>query len=247
MLLAPSDDGGSGIRTIRYSIGSREPDFFRRGTEGIRIKDTVLPLNKAGTYTFYISDYAGNEEVFQYDVKDDEIPPDIEASYSVSEDYDTITVRFRAYDGDSGVKQVKYQPGTHTTSDFRSGSFGFSLPISSRGYGFFKVEEPGPYTIYAVDYRGNKQVYVLGTEIIPTTRVVVEPGRRVLSPGSQCQILPILYPMNSTDTISFSSSNPSVAGVSSSGLVTALKPGKTVITVTTASGEKTNCIITVVS
>ena len=247
VLLAPSDDGGSGIRTIRYSIGSREPDFFRRGTEGIRIKDTVLPLNKAGTYTFYISDYAGNEEVFQYDVKDDEIPPDIEASYSVSEDYDTITVRFRAYDGDSGVKQVKYQPGTHTTSDFRSGSFGFSLPISSRGYGSFKVEEPGPYTIYAVDYRGNKQVYVLGTEIIPTTRVVVEPGRRVLSPGSQCQILPILYPMNSTDTISFSSSNPSVAGVSSSGLVTALKPGKTVITVTTASGEKTNCIITVVS
>ena len=245
--LTPSDEGGSGIRTIRYSIGTRDTDFFCRGTEGIRIEDSVLSLNKAGTYTFYISDYAGNEAVFLYKVEDDEIPPDIEASYSVSGDYDTITISFRAYDEDSGVKQVKYLPGEHTTDDFRSSSSGTAVAVSTRGYGSFKVSDAGTYTVYAADYRGNKRVYVLNVEIVRAERVVVEPGRRVLSPGSQCQILPILYPMDCTDKISFASSNPSVAGINSSGLVTALKPGKTIITVTTASGVKTTCIITVVS
>ncbi|MBO5198203.1 MAG: S8 family serine peptidase, partial [Lachnospiraceae bacterium] len=219
VILTPDDNGGSGIRTVRYAIGTKELSYFEQGTAGIRIQDSVLSLNKAGTYTFYVSDYAGNEAVYPYTVEDDKTPPEFRVSYAVSKNYRTITVSMRVLDSQSGLKQVKYLPGEHTADDFRSASAGTSVHTSVRGYATLKLDKPGTYSLYAVDYRGNKYVYLLHADIIKTEIITVTPSRKTLTVGSTYQILPILYPLTSTDVITYKSSNSAVAAVTSQGYV----------------------------
>lgn len=73
------DTGGSGIRTIRYIFGKKDLSSFRHGTEGLSAETissgsdgTTLAsafLAKPGSYTFYASDYAGNETIQVIPVK----------------------------------------------------------------------------------------------------------------------------------------------------------------------------------
>lgn len=247
VLLNPTDKGFSGIRTIRYSIGKKKADTFSRGTAGLQIEDNLLSLNKAGDYTFYISDYAGNESVYTYKVEDDTIPPEITADYSVSKDYKNITVKLKISDEQSGVKQGKYLPGEMQISDFRSSKDGLPLTITNAGTASFTVTEPGVYTIYAVDYRGNKSVITVNAVIKKAEKIEVTPSKKTMKKGETDTLLPVLYPAESTDAVSFKSSSPDVATVNTQGKVTALKAGKTTITITAASGKKTKCVITVVS
>jgi len=58
-----TDIGGSGIRTIRYIFGDKKLKSFRHGTEGLAAEDGTAWLSKPGYYTFYVSDYAGNETI----------------------------------------------------------------------------------------------------------------------------------------------------------------------------------------
>ena len=58
-----TDIGGSGIRTIRYIFGDKRLKSFRHGTEGLAAEDGTAWLSKPGDYTFYVSDYAGNETI----------------------------------------------------------------------------------------------------------------------------------------------------------------------------------------
>lgn len=63
--------------------------------------------------------------------------------------------------------------------------------------------------------------------------------------GKTFSLIPSITPHNSTDKLKFSSSNPSVCKVNSSGRITAVAPGTAVITVKTASGIIKKCTITV--
>ena len=69
----------------------------------------------------------------------------------------------------------------------------------------------------------------------------------MLRAGKQFQIEPVLYPLGISDTLTYKSANTNVAKVSSSGLVTAVNNGSTVITVTASSGVSAEFNITVYS
>ncbi len=55
--------------------------------------------------------------------------------------------------------------------------------------------------------------------------------------GGKIKLSTILTPLNTTDSITFTSSKPKVAQVSQNGMVKAKKPGKAKITIRTSSGR----------
>lgn len=72
---------------------------------------------------------------------------------------------------------------------------------------------------------------------IPTTGISVAKKSIALKKGGKIKLSTILNPLNSTDSITFSSSKPKVAQVSQNGTVKAKKPGKAKITIRTSSGK----------
>lgn len=235
---------GSGIRTIRYIIGERSTDYFKRGTIGLGISDNILSLAKAGTYTFYISDYAGNETSQIYEVLDDTEAPTINSSYKVSGDYSSITITASITDLGSGVKTAKYLTGVKTIDDFRSINSGTAIKLEN-DTGVFEVTTPGRYTIYAQDYRGNKVISYVNAKIIKSTALSLNRLNKTLGVGKFFRLWPSLGPDNSTDQVTYVSSNPSVVTVSKWGLLKGISPGKATITATTSSGIKRTCVVTV--
>lgn len=106
-----------------------------------------------------------------------------------------------------------------------------------------QVSTPLPGKMY-VDYvrvsQWNGKGTVTGVEPPvpgPVTSVDVSPGTIVLNPGKTKQLNETVYPTNALNkNISWSSSDNSVATVSTTGLVTAIANGNATITVTTEDG-----------
>ncbi|MBP5305415.1 MAG: S8 family serine peptidase, partial [Lachnospiraceae bacterium] len=64
------DNGTSGLRVAKYLYGHKSLNAFHRGTVGLPLKDGANILSKKGTYTVYLSDFAGNDEIFEIDAKE---------------------------------------------------------------------------------------------------------------------------------------------------------------------------------
>lgn len=148
------DVGGSGVRVVLWQSGKRVLEDFNRGTTGSVIRGNQVTLDKAGIYTFYASDYAGNETVIQYEVIDDTTAPSVNASYSKADANKTRTFTVRVADKESGVRRVKYMKGKKTMSDFLPAGAGTELQLIN-GKATFKIKDDGIYSIYAIDNRGN--------------------------------------------------------------------------------------------
>lgn len=232
------DLGGSGIRVIKYMPGERSIPYFAHGTMGTSMPSQMADISKTGLYTFYISDYAGNEAIYVYEVEDDTQPPALSASYVVSEKDDLLFVSIQASDTQSGIKLLRYLPGTHSIDSFLAA--GTDLPLNGTTATFL-APTTGLYSIFAMDYRGNKTVLELNVEIYPSTDVALNITNRTLHIGQQYLLLPILFPFHSTDTISYTSSDNSIVTVSTNGMVTAHAPGMATVTATTTSGVSTTC------
>lgn len=238
------DKGNSNIRIISYQPGKKTLDDFKHGTIGTSIEEGKLEVAKAGWYTFYISDYAGNEVVLPYEIIDDNKAPTITASYSTSLIDNTITISATIKDSKSGIKSAKYLSGKKTVKDFLSGKEGTPFNLSNHNASL-QVTEPGPYTIYASDYRGNKAVYVIDCEVIPITKVKLSEETKTLSVGSVSRLDADVTPSFNTDRIYYSSSDPSVASVSQWGLIHAKSKGNATIYVQTSSGVTQKCRVIV--
>jgi len=157
--LETKDTGGSGIRVVKYLYGRHSLDEFEHGTVGTTITGNRLAVQKQGTYTFYISDYAGNEQRKVYEVKEDKTPPVIRTSYSSPANSRLISVTCLIQDHSSGVKEVRFVRGKKSLKDFNSADTGKPLESDDDGYYHFYTSFPGAFTIYAVDNRGNKTVH----------------------------------------------------------------------------------------
>lgn len=83
----------------------------------------------------------------------------------------------------------------------------------------------------------------------PLTGISLPSSSLSIAAGASAQITPVFTPSNATDkTVTWTSSNNSVASVDASGNVTALKPGVTTITAKAADGGFTaSCIVKVTS
>ncbi len=238
ILLNTEDLGGSGVRTLRYAMGDLDASYFRSGTSGLSITGSTLSLKRAGTYTFYICDYAGNESVFTYTVEDDTTPPALSASYAENPD-GTFTVTVTASDSESGVKRLRYMEGIHPDTHFLAAGQELS---SETGYTFI-TEPDSTYTIYATDYRGNKTTYVLDVIRIPAELLALNVTERTLSTGDSFRLIPLALPFDTTDILSYAVSDETLLYAAPDGVLTALAPGMVQVTVISSSGLLKDCII----
>lgn len=114
---------------------------------------------------------------------------------------------------------------------------------------YLEYEVAGVYYTYSTTISGDMTIAVTIGSVSPisVTGVTVSPTTASLETGGTQQLTATVSPNNATDkTVSWSTSNSSVATVSSTGLVTAAGVGSATITVTTTDGHKiATCAITV--
>lgn len=238
------DTGGSSIRVTKWMQGKKTLEDFKRGIKGNLVINNRINISEAGTYSFYSSDYAGNETVTTYEVLDDLTVPSLITNYKIANDYKSRTVSVTALDIHSGLKYVKYVQGNKSAGYMLYSGVGTMVDLKS-GKGSFRVEKDGTYTILAVDYRGNATVNVVKIKTVKAVELKLSASKKTISPGEQYVIKTTVKPSNSTDSITFTSSNEKVATVSSSGKITAKAKGKAVIKARTSSGLTSTCKITV--
>lgn len=237
------DAGGSGIRKIHYVYGSKTAEFFSDNNGGTAILENTLYLSKAGYYTFYVEDYAGNYQLYNYYVEDDTLAPDITASYRVASDYSYLTVYFSAFDHESGLKSIKYLAGEFTGTAFLFA--GEHLDPTKEEHTLYLTPDVTAITFYVTDYRGNSATYVIHPEIIPATSLYLNLTERSLNFLETFQLQPLIFPWLSTDNVHYTSTDDSILIVDSYGLITAIGSGEAYILATTDSGISAVCKITV--
>ena len=81
--------------------------------------------------------------------------------------------------------------------------------------------------------------------VVGTANSLSLPSSLTISRGSTAKITATVSPNPTTSTITWKSSDPTVATVDSNGNVTGLKIGSTTITATTDNGLSSNCVVTV--
>ncbi len=238
ILLEPEDLGGSGLRTIRYAPGNLDVTYFGRGTIGQAVTDSALSLNKAGTYTFYLSDYAGNESTLVYSVEDDTLPPSLSAVYTENID-GTFTVTVTAKDSLSGLKRLRYLEGDHPEFHFLAAGNDLLSDTTTS----FLATEGTTYTIYAADYRNNKTTYTFTVTKTPAEQIFLNTLERTIQTGEQFRLVPLVLPFSSTDYVSYTVSDETLLYADTDGTLTALLPGTVSVTVSTSSGCSKTCTL----
>ena len=238
------DVGASQVRVIKWIYGVKTVADFKRGVNGTTIIGGKVDLTKAGNYTFYVADYAGNESVQVYEVLGDTSPPKLNSSFRVASDYKTRTVTINVKDEESGLKRLKYMKGTKKAQDFLPSGAGTEIAVQN-GKGTFKVKKDGIYTIFAVDNRGNISVKPIIIKTVKATQLSLSQTNINSKVGDTLVLRAITSPSGSTDAIIFTSSDDKIAEVSITGKVTLKAKGKVYITVKTASGLKAKCLIVV--
>lgn len=233
------DAGSSGIRKIRYAYGSRTADYFTSGSDSTAVLTGEVRLTKAGYYTFYVEDYAGNHSLYNYYVADDKQAPELTFSYQVTPDYSEITVHVSVSDTESGVKTVKYLVGEATGSELLLS--GEDLDTSVNEYSIPVSPDTTALSFYLTDYRGNSTTYVIHPKILPATALYLNVTERSLNCSDSFQLQPLIFPWLCTDGVRYLSLNESVVTVSDTGLVTATGAGDTMVLVTTDSGISAVC------
>ncbi|MBQ6902921.1 MAG: Ig domain-containing protein, partial [Lachnospiraceae bacterium] len=85
------------------------------------------------------------------------------------------------------------------------------------------------------------------TPVVDVSGVTLTPETLSMVVGETEPLTATVMPANATNkNVSYTSSDPSVATVDANGVVTAVSPGNTTVTVTTADGNKTDtCLVTV--
>ncbi len=116
--------------------------------------------------------------------------------------------------------------------------------------GEVKALKPGAATITVSSANGKTAACSLTVEkrIIDVNGVSLSNKDLKLIVGNTVTLIATIQPVDATDqTLTWTSSNNSVATVSTDGIVTAISPGKAVITVSTTNGKTATCNVTVES
>lgn len=238
------DEGGSGLRVVRWLAGGRAVADFNRGTSGLSLDDNKIRVLKAGEYTIYASDYSGNESSQVYYIEDDTIAPRISSSYTVSENYDSREISIRVIDSKSGIRRVKYLAGSKKASDFLPAGSGIELELSA-GKSRFTVKDDGIYTLYAIDNRGNQTVKQIDIKTILSEELKFARNERILKVGEEIYLRAFIRPANSTDVITYTSSDKSIASINNKGKIITYKEGTVSITAQTNNGQMAVCRLVV--
>ena len=99
-----------------------------------------------------------------------------------------------------------------------------------------------------LDNSGKKQIcYVVVNDRVPSTGITLQDKKVTMVPGEERIVEIVLIPSVSTDSVTWSSDNPSIAKVDKkTGKITALATGKAYISVMTDSGKTASIEVTVI-
>lgn len=104
------------------------------------------------------------------------------------------------------------------------------------------TETDGIYTIENI----TSDVTVTVEGVIGQTEIALQEETLELCPGDTARLTALVTPEDAPDkTVTWTSSNPEIAAVDETGLVTAVTHGETVITATAANGKTAQCALTV--
>ena len=131
-----------------------------------------------------------------------------------------------------------------SAGEYWSSSLNADAPAAAR-HVFFNSYNV--FTSYFNRYNGMSVRPVYGTPFVSVESVVLDENELNLSVGATASLVATVLPVNATiSSVSWSSSDETIATVSTSGVVTAIAVGSAIITVTTADGEKVaTCAVTV--
>jgi len=242
--LKSEDKDGSGVRVIKWLKGEKKITEFKRGVAGNYVTENKIEAAKPGKYTFYISDYAGNERIVVHTVEDDKQAPSIQTNYII-EGKEEKYILLRASDEMSGVKRVKYMKGKKTVKDFLPTGSGEEIALD-KGKAKIKIKSEGVYTVYAIDHRGNASVDYVNVKTIKASEIKLSNNRIKIVKKQSFQLRTFLKPLDTTDKAVFKSSNESIVMVNKKGIILAKKEGKAIVTAYTSNGVRTICEVTVV-
>ena len=148
----------------------------------------------------------------------------------------TSTLTATVYPTDAVNKKVTWSSSNPNVASVSNGV----VTAKSAGTAYIIVEtDDGGFT-------DRCNVYV-ATDVVPVSDVTISDDKVSLSVGDSRTLTATVQPSDASDKkVSWSSSNPSVAIVTSAGKVTAVSAGTSIITVTTDDGGKTDtCTVTV--
>lgn len=245
VLVEVTDGDGSGIRVVKWMYGNRTIEDFRRGTVGTLVEDGMISVAKAGTYTFYASDYAGNEIIKVYEVKEDKQAPQLSLTYTVADSYKTRTIRVNVKEEQSGIRRVKYMEGRRKAEEFLPAGAGTEIELVN-DKSSFKVNKDGIYTVYAIDNRGNHSVKEIDVRVVKSTDLKLIRSNKTINVGDTYAVGAFLKPLGYTDVVTFISTDEKIATVSKIGKIKGVTQGNVNIIVRTSSGLEKTCRIKVV-
>lgn len=145
-------------------------------------------------------------------------------------------------DPDNNLSKVSYAKGEQTASYFASGSNGTRLIVSGNTATISKIDTTTTFTIYAIDTFGNETVLVVPVTISAPTSITLSSTKKTLIVDKTFTLKAV---PDIKCSITFTSSNKSVAKVNSKGVVTAKKQGSCKISATTDNGIRASCNVTV--
>lgn len=161
----------------------------------------------------------------------------VSPSYVTMLNGNTTKVTATVYPSDATIKNIEW-----TSSDE-------SIAIVDYDGGITGVN-PGICYVYAKSTDGNNitaTVKVTIKPVVPATSVKVSSGELTLLPGQNASLSYKLKPSNSTDNIEWVTSDPAVATVSSTGVVTAKGQGNCEIYCISGSGAEGVCQVNVLA
>ena len=164
-------------------------------------------------------------------LEDDLEAPILTSSVKIDKEI-VLTTKFDD-EGLSGIRSAKYLYGKKSLNAFHRGTVG--LPLYN---GDNLLSKAGFYTVYLSDYAGNEEIFEVDAREKPVTSLSTGFSRKMLRKGRTYKIKYSVSPKNTTETISFSSSDKKIATVSKSGVITAKKKGTCTITIKSSGGTK---------
>ncbi len=154
---------------------------------------------------------------------------------SIRLNHNTLTI----IQGHTASVKAEVQPSNATYTDVIFSSEDENIAIIDED-GVITALQPGNTWIWAKakDNSGKSaRCYLTVIEPLPATGVTVSDKQIVLIAGETKKMLYTVKPTNTTDDITWSSSNEAIATVSGSGVITARKTGSATVTIMTTSGK----------
>ncbi len=175
----------------------------------------------------------------------DKTAPVVETTVTAIEGSYKELLTIQASDDSGTLAEVRYARGSKTKAYFRSGK-GYEVELDESDTAVRRMGVPGTYTVYARDPSGNETLVKVACTADAPSSIKLNYTKKSLAQGKTFRLRVTLSKSGTYGRkITYTSSNPKVAAVSSTGKVTAKKKGTATITAKTGNLLTAKCKVTV--